>query len=35
VKDRDALAALVFYDYLFSPRAADLFRKAGFEPVQD
>jgi len=35
VKDRDALAALVFYDYLFSPPAAELFREAGFEPVQD
>ncbi len=35
VKDRDALAALVFYDHLFSPQAAELFREAGFEPVQD
>ncbi|HOI81793.1 MAG TPA: molybdate ABC transporter substrate-binding protein [Synergistales bacterium] len=35
VKDRDALAALVFYDYLLSPPAAELFREAGFEPVQD
>jgi hypothetical protein len=35
VKDRDALAALVFYELPPSPPAAELFREAGFEPVQD
>ena len=35
VKDRDAPAALMFFDYLFSPPSAELFREAGFEPVQD
>jgi len=35
VKDRQALEATAFYDHLFSPAAAEVFREAGFEPVRD
>jgi len=34
VKGRNALAALVMFDYLKTPQAGKLFREAGFEPVQ-
>jgi molybdate transport system substrate-binding protein len=34
VKGRNALAALVMFDYLKSPQAGKLFQEAGFEPVQ-
>ena len=33
VKGRNALAALVMFDYLKTPQAGKLFREAGFEPV--
>ena len=33
VTGRNALAALVFFEYLYTPQAADLFLEAGFEPV--
>jgi len=33
VTGRNALAALVFFDYLYTPESAELFLEAGFEPV--